>query len=84
VQGATAVIDQSHPAWLIELSDHPDTAGTNAGATCKLLTDAGYSTYWFDGNRLRSYQPGDESVNYFFLMPEHLVGLKQAGLSVAD
>lgn len=80
VQGAKKLVRESSPAWLIELSDDPDTNGSSAWSLVRYMEKSGYRCYWYDGECLRRRRPSDHSVNYFFLKPAHLIRLREAGI----
>jgi len=80
LKGAAGVIEKRHPAWFIEVSGDPDQVGSQAQATVELLRRAGYGAYWLDGAALVERRPGDQSIDYFFLSPDHVGALRQAGL----
>jgi len=82
IKGATGFIKKHMPAWLIELSENLDVRGSTAHKISQLLTKRGYQVYWFDGMNLNRWQPGDESVNYWFLTPDHVQALQSSGLCV--
>lgn len=77
IRGAVGIIKKSKPAWLIEMSGNPDELNSAAHESFRRLFDEGYGAYWFDGRKLRKRNPGDTSVNYFFLMPKHLEILRE-------
>lgn len=79
VEGARNIIGLSHPALLIEVSSDPDSDGSDAKKIFDLLRREGYEVYWYDGSQLRKRELKQVSVNYFFLMPEHLVRLTAQG-----
>jgi FkbM family methyltransferase len=72
IGGASGIISQFHPIWLIEISGNPDEKNSKASRTFELLESKGYEGFWFDGRFLRKRGKGDMSVNYFFLTKEHL------------
>jgi len=76
IRGATNVIKNSRPAWLIEISGDPDEINSTAYQSFQKLIREGYAPYWFDGTNLKLRHFGDKSVNYFFLTPNHLGVLK--------
>lgn len=80
ILGAGATIRMSHPAWLIEIEGNPDDHGSAAHELFGLLSLEGYQTYWYDHKKLRLRQPGDESINYFFLTDQHCQRLQALGL----
>jgi FkbM family methyltransferase len=84
INGALGTIRNSKPAWLIEIVGDPDNQTAKACESCKLLTDSGYGIYWFDGTNLTKRRPGDNSVNYWFLAPQHVQRLQKQGVSVVE
>jgi hypothetical protein len=72
------------PAWLIEISTDPDQVDSKASQIFQLLGQHGYWAHWFDGERLNKRRPGDRTLNYWFLTPEHLETLRRSGMSVRD
>jgi FkbM family methyltransferase len=71
IRGATRIISEGRPSWLIEVSGDPTEKGSRAGIVFSLLEAAGYSAFRFDGTTLVPYTPGDQSTNYFFLTDRH-------------
>jgi FkbM family methyltransferase len=76
VRGAKRVVARWAPAWLLEINDDPDVAGSAARATCEELAAMGYGTFIYDGERLRRRATGEISLNYWFLTPAHLDRLR--------
>ncbi len=74
--GAGMILTAHRPAWLMEVSGDPDEPSTNASQVFRLFAGHSYIPWWFDGQRLIERRPGDRSINYFFLKPEHLVRLR--------
>ena len=70
LQGASALIKKFMPALFIEISSDPDQKESPAHKLFALLKQNGYSSYWYDGEKLRKRNQGDKSVNYFFLTEE--------------
>lgn len=77
IQGARSIIESSRPAWLVEVWGDLDKLPSRAHLTVKYLEDFGYGVYWFDGVSLRKRRLGNKSINYFFLMPDHIAHLKE-------
>jgi len=48
--------------------------------TYALLRGGGYKAQWFDREKLHCRLEGENSQNYFFLMPDHLDYLTGLGL----
>ena len=67
IQGASRLLASWRPALLIEMSGNLDDPGSSGSQLVALLKRQGYQPYWYDGTALRPRQPGDESINYFFL-----------------
>lgn len=84
IKGATSIIKNSKPAWLVESSGDPDDSTSTVHQTFKLLNEEGYEAFWFDGTNLNKRHSGDRSVNYFFLLPKHLRALQEQGFPILD
>ncbi len=72
LRGATTLLQSITPAWLIEISGNPDDESSSAHEVFELMEQNGYRPFWYDGLHLREREPGDRSVNYFFLNEKHL------------
>lgn len=77
VSGAMQVLRRCRPAWYVEVSGDPDQCGSDSWKLFKIFEAESYAPFWFDGRALRNRQPGDVSVNYFFLQPSHLQSLRE-------
>jgi FkbM family methyltransferase len=84
LSGAEMILTSHRPAWLIEVSGDPDAEGTSAKKLFELFAGHSYVPYWFDRHKLIERQPGDRSINYFFLKPEHLARLRKNALAKVD
>jgi FkbM family methyltransferase len=82
IKGAARVLGYAKPSWLIEISQDPDAPSSESHALICSMKEHGYGVYWFDGRELRTRQPGDHSVNYFFLTKRHLESLISVGVMV--
>jgi len=80
IKRAKKVIEESKPAWLIEISGDPDEFRSRAYETFTLLNGQGYEAWWFDEGSLRRRRYGDRSVDYFFLRRQHLQKLQEGGM----
>jgi FkbM family methyltransferase len=80
LEGATDTLTRWRPAWLIEVSGNPDEPGSDAARCLEILAGHEYGCYWLSDGSLRARQPGDESVNYFFLAEHHVQLCREAGL----
>jgi hypothetical protein len=72
ISGGKKLIQRWKPSLLIEISGDPDDSNSSAYKIFSELQMEGYKAYWYDGIRLKPWQLGDKSVNYFFLTDQHL------------
>lgn len=79
LKGAMTFLDQSKPAWLIEITGDPDNPQSSAHQVFKILFEKGYSSWWFDNTFLRKWHLGDKSTNFFFLRDDHISNIKKDG-----
>lgn len=77
IKGAQEFLARSQPIWLIEVSGDPDDTESSAHVVFQQLAKNGYSAWWFDGTTLRKRGVGDRSINYFFLIDNHIRILKE-------
>lgn len=77
MRGARKLLGEVKPAWLMEVWGNPAEANSKASQTFAEFTKAGYGAYWFNGTQMKSWQPGDISVNYFFLTEPHISALRK-------
>ena len=82
IKGAAKFLAQSHAAWLIEVSGEPDDIYSAAYSVFKLLQNQDYFAWWYDGDKLRKYCPGDKRINYFFLKDNHIDILNKSELEL--
>jgi len=82
LRGATATIGKSRPAWLVEIWGDPQEESDVAHAIFELMKTHGYQPFWFDGKILIKYRAGHRSMNFWFLMPEHVQRLLARGVVV--
>jgi FkbM family methyltransferase len=73
--GAAETVRRSRPAWLLEVWGDPDERGSHAREVFGAMADLGYEARCCDGSRLEPRLPGRRSVNYWFLLPEHVRAL---------
>ena len=71
IRGAVRTIQTYRPAWLIEVSKTE---------VVRSMQNLGYSTFYFDGTKLRRQTDRDRPVNSFFLTDAHLEILERNGL----
>ena len=76
VSGSMQTLRRCRPAWYVEVSGDPDRYGSDSWKLFRIFEAESYAPFWFDGKVLRNRQPGDISVNYFFLQPTHLQNLR--------
>ena len=77
IKGSQRIIGSMNAAWLIEISSNPDSEGSDASQIFRTLESYGYSAWWFDGSVLRQRSSGQQAINYFFLLPEHISDLRR-------
>jgi hypothetical protein len=82
IKGAAKFLAQSHAAWLIEVSGEPDDMDSAAYSAFKLLQNQDYFVWWYDGDKLIKYRPGDRNTNYFFLKENHIDILNKSELEL--
>lgn len=82
--GAEKLLSVDRPALLVEVSGDPDDAASPAAQLITRLSMRGYGCYRRDGQDVVPRQPGDHSVNYFFLQQDHLNRLTNNLGSVPD
>jgi len=70
--GAVETVRRSRPVWLLEVWGDPDERDSHAHRVFRAMADLGYAAHCYDGARLEPRRPGRRSVNYWFLLPEHL------------
>jgi hypothetical protein len=64
------------------VSGDPDDTGSSSHRLVSSLTRLGYETYWLHARHLVRRQPGDRSVNYFFLTENHRSRLVARGIPI--
>jgi FkbM family methyltransferase len=84
IKGAAKFLARSKAAWLIEVSGEPDDMDSAAYSVFKLLQNQDYFAWWYDGDKLRKYCPGDKSTNYFFLKNNHIDTLNKSELELSS
>jgi len=72
LRGSRKILDTYRPALYVEVSGDPDELQSESQKLFSLLYERGYSPYWFDGIKLNQRTKGISSVNYFFLLHQHL------------
>ena len=80
IRGATGLLDRHSPPWLMEIGDNPDAPDSRGRELLDIFEGRGYHTLWFDGQALKRRMPGDSSVNYFLLKPQHVDLMKEGGM----
>ncbi len=82
VKGAFNFLNENKPAWLIEISGNPDEPDSESAELFSIMKSYGYKVYFFKDSKLQKRNPGDESVNYFFLQDTHLETLTKQGIEI--
>lgn len=72
IRGAARLLEESQPAWLMEVSGNPDDQGSPSGELFSILSCRGYKPWLLDGKGIRKRCIGDKSTNYFFLTERHV------------
>jgi FkbM family methyltransferase len=80
LRGAANLLSRSKPAILIEILKNPDDPASSAYQSFALLREAGYEGFCLKDDELHRRQPGEQSQNYFFLMPAHIDHLSRLGV----
>ncbi len=76
IRGAMETMRKWLPSWCVEVNEDPDDAAGTGRELFRIFEREGYRVYWFDGTKLRQWQPGARSVNYFLLTERHLAGVR--------
>jgi len=84
IRGASHTIERDQPALLVEMSSDFGKHGSESFKIIDLLSDHGYRPWWYDRHRLRAWQEGDRSVNYFLLHSKHVDRLQRVGIAIHD
>lgn len=82
IKGAINTIKRLKPGWLIEISGNPDDRLSTSNELFNLFLKEGYLPYWYNKDYLKIRQPGDKSVNYFFLTQKHIDFMKKRDFSL--
>jgi len=77
LRGAISTIHNCRPAWLVEVWGDPQDETNVAHTVFQFMKTCGYEPFWFNGNTVIRYRSGHRTLNYWFLMPEHLDRLKE-------
>lgn len=72
VRGAARLLERCRPALMIEISGEPDNTLSESHQLLQWLAGSGYTSYWYDGNKLVERRTGDVNINLFFLTEKHL------------
>ena len=83
LRGSRKTILASKCSLLVEVNDDP-VEDKDALSVFNFLVDLNYKPFWYDGENLKNYKKGDISVNYFFLLDEHVNKLKNIGLNIVE
>lgn len=82
IRGMMQRLADDHPALLIELSGDPDVPDQETAKLVQSLESLGYSIWYWKDEILKRRQPGDRSVDYFFLTDTHLEQLRCAHIEL--
>ncbi len=84
IRGASSFLQKFNTPWLIEVSGNPDAEGSSSKELFEIMSNYGFTPYFFDGSHLLERIPGDNSVNYFFLKPSSIDLLIQKGTTIVN
>lgn len=85
LRGARELLQKFKPALLIEISGDPDDGLSTASRVVHELEQKGYAPFWYDGVGLKHRTNGVKSVNYFFLLRDHIETMKRKNqISVSE
>jgi len=72
LKGAIKTIEGNKPSLLVEIDGDPSEDGSNADSVFKFLRALNYKPYIFVDKKLKIWEVGERSVNYFFLNDFHM------------
>lgn len=81
LRGAARLLAAARPALLVEIDDRLDQPRPATASLLQQVTQLGYGVFVMEADAVRPWRPGDKSVDYFFLTPEHLSSMLDAGSS---
>jgi len=80
LNGAKKTLEYNKPSLLVEIDGDPSDNGSNADCVLKFLQTYKYEPYIFIDKKLKSWQVGDMSINYFFFNDYHMKMLMDKGI----
>jgi len=80
LKGAIKTIEGSKPSLLVEIDGDPSVIGSNADSVFKFLRAFNYKPYIFVDKKLKMWEAGEISVNYFFFNKFHMELLIEKGI----
>jgi len=80
LKSAKKTIEKNKPSLLVEVDGDPADMGSNADCVIKFLQDFNYKPYIFAKKKLKIWEVGEKSVNYFFFNDSHMKLLIDKGI----
>jgi len=68
IRGASGFLSRHQPPLLIEVAGDPDEPSSNASRLFTVLAQYGYAPHLIKNGKLLARSPGDQSVDYLFLI----------------
>jgi len=80
LKSAKKTLEKNKPSLLVEVDGDPADMGSNADCVIKFLRDFNYKPYIFVDKKLKMWEVGERSVNYFFFNDSHMKLLIDKGI----
>lgn len=80
LKSAKKTLEKDKPSLLVEIDGNPADIGSNADNVIKFLQEFNYKPYIFVDKKLKIWEVGERSVNYFFFNDSHMKLLIDKGI----
>jgi len=80
LKSAKKILEKNNPSLLVEVDGDPSEIGSNADIVFKFLRTFNYLPYIFVDKKLKMWEVGERSVNYFFFNDYHMKILINNGI----
>lgn len=80
LKSAKKTLKRNKPSLLVEVDGDPSEIGSNAESVLKFLQSYNYKPYIFVDKKLKIWEIGEKSVNYFFFNDSHVKLLIDEGI----
>jgi FkbM family methyltransferase len=80
LKGAKKTLENNKPSLLVEIEGDPSDTGSNADCVLKFLRAFNYLPYIFVNKKLKMWEVGENSVNFFFFNDYHMKLLINKGI----